>query len=347
MKIRIEQFLEMASASPVLDVRTPAEFAIGHIPGATNFPLFQDEERKIIGTIYKNHGHIKAVLAGLNFVKDRMTIMINEAMNYSHNEAILLHCWRGGMRSESVAWLLNSARIPTHTLSGGYKSFRNYALAFFEQKLNLAVISGPTGAGKTEILQKLKDKGEQVIDLEKLAEHKGSVFGGIGKEQQPSSEHFQNLLFQEAKYFDLAKRVWIEDESLLIGRVSVPEGLWKQMVRAPRVRILINKNTRIQRLVNDYGSQDMSKLADGITRLEKRLGNKSMNDALHALKNGNLDETADILLTYYDKAYLNSFEKKKDTEWIRIESDDFSINSIAEQLITKAYPQTSEANYDR
>ena len=346
VKIQAEQFLELAKTNPILDVRTPAEFEIGHIPGAKNFPLFGNEERKMIGTAYKKQGHSKAVLMGLDFVKDRMTSMVKEAMTYTYNDAVLLHCWRGGMRSDSVSWLLKSARIATHTLSGGYKSFRNFALDFFEQKLHLIVLSGPTGAGKTEILQKLKSKGEQVIDLENLAQHKGSVFGGIGKEQQPSSEHFQNLLFQEVRNFDLTKRVWIEDENPVIGRVAVPEGLWKQMVIAPRVRILVNKKTRIQRLINDYGNQDISKLSDGITRLEKRLGNKLMNGALTALKLGNLGETAEILLTYYDKAYMNSFEKKKNTHWMSIEPNEFNLNSITEEILAKANPKTSEANYD-
>lgn len=334
-KLKIEDFLELSRSNPILDVRTPSEFEIGHIPGAHNFPLFSDDERRTIGTIYKKEGHFKAILLGLDLVKDRLAEMVKDAVKYNSGDAIMVHCWRGGLRSESIAWLLSTARIKTYVLEGGYKSYRNFALDYFCRNLNIAILSGATGTGKTEILKYLKEKGEQVIDLENLALHKGSVFGGIGQKAQPTSEHFQNLLYNEISDLDPQRIIWLEDENPVIGKVAIPEGLWKQMVKAPRVRIMAEKENRINRIVAEYAGQDFKQLCKGIAMLEKRLGNKAMNDAITNLQSGNPEIAVDILLTYYDKAYENSFQKKKETEWFSIEMKSQNISSIGDEIIGK------------
>lgn len=336
MIIDIDEFLELSSSNPILDVRSPAEFEYGHIPGARNFPLFDNDERKEIGITYKQTGREKAVLKGLDLVKDRMTQMVEDAGRLNYESTVLVHCWRGGLRSESVSWLLKVAGLPVNTLDGGYKSYRNKVLSYFNQPLKIAILSGSTGSGKTEILNALETRGEQVVDLEALASHKGSVFGGIGQGKQPSSEHFQNLVFEKFRNLDPEKIIWIEDESPVIGNAAIPETLWRQMLKARRVKIEIDKEARIERLVSEYGEQDLQKIVEAIPKLEKRLGNKNMNDAIEAVKKNDLKCAASILLTYYDKAYDNSFSRKKLTQWFEVSRGSFDLDSIISEIIEKA-----------
>ena len=184
-------FWALSREQVVLDVRSPSEFAQGHVPGAINLPLFDDAQRADIGTIYKNSGKDAAVLRGLRHAGLKMADLVVQAKAIAEGRnSVLVHCWRGGMRSQSVGWLLRTAGMDPLVLDGGYKAFRQFARATFEVPWNLRVISGLTGAGKTRVLLLLKDVGEQVVDLEGLANHRGSAFGGIGQPNQPSTEQF-------------------------------------------------------------------------------------------------------------------------------------------------------------
>lgn len=305
-RIEVHEFLKLAGQNPVIDVRSPAEFEYGRIPGAMNMPLFENEERAEIGTLYKQKGKELAIKRGLEIVGPKMRRMVETAEALPYKEALLVHCWRGGMRSGSVAWLLETYGLPVLTLNGGYKSFRGHVLEQFEVPLRLMVITGPTGSGKTELLGALRESGEQVIDLEGLAHHKGSVFGELGQVAQPSSEHFQNGLFWELRNFDPARTIWLEDESIGIGKVMIPEPFWRQMGKSPRVHFRMDRNVRISRLVREYGSFPAEVLAAKINLLEKRLGGQHAKEAITALKDGNLAAVADKLLVYYDKAYSNA-----------------------------------------
>ena len=202
-KIDIENFLQLSNEFPVLDARSPSEYAHAHIPGAFSVPIFTDEQRKIIGTAYKKESRQVAVNHGLNYFSERMKVIPGEVENLArfHNKnsgsqtkTFLVHCWRGGMRSDAVAWLLNLYGYKIYLLKGGYKVFRRWALAQFEKEYSLKVLGGFTGSGKTEVLKELSRMGEKIIDLEGLANHKGSAFGSLGEEIQPSSEMFENLL---------------------------------------------------------------------------------------------------------------------------------------------------------
>lgn len=196
----IENFLKHSVGFPLIDVRSPSEYAHAHIPGAVSIPLFSDEERKIIGTAYKQQGREVAVNEGLDFFSKRLKQIQPEALKLFHkseeneNPVFYIHCWRGGMRSGAVAWLLSLYGYKVVVLKGGYKSFRNWVLAQFEKEYSFKILGGFTGSGKTEVLNELAQLGEKTIDLEMLAHHKGSAFGSLGMPAQPSEEMFENKL---------------------------------------------------------------------------------------------------------------------------------------------------------
>lgn len=306
-----EEFMVLSKSLPIIDVRSPGEFAEGHITGAINIPVFNDDERAIIGTIYKTRGRIPAVEKGLEIVGPKMALFARNALKLAKSGKLLVHCWRGGMRSESMTWLFERVGIECFILQGGYKSYRNYLLEKSGNIPHLIVVEGYTGSGKTDILRSLKTHGEQIIDLEKSANHKGSVFGGIGQEMQPTTQQFQNNLFHEILKFDLSKRVWIEGESQTVGRVFLPDPLWERMNTAQNIEILIPRSERISRLVAEYGSLPEELMENAITSIVKRLGDLRMQDILRCYREKDFESVADKLLEYYDQTYQYSRDKYK------------------------------------
>ena len=227
------ELFTITAGNPIIDVRTPAEFAAGNIPGAINIPLFTNDERAEVGTLYKQVSQRSAFLRALDIVGPKMSELVKQASAIKYNDKLIIQCWRGGMRSESVAWLLNTAGIPATKVVGGYKGFRRYAASIINKDWKFRVITACTGSGKTELLLKLKEMGEQTIDLEGLANHKGSVFGGMGHTPQPTTEQFENDLFWAIKDFDVNRTIWVEDESACIGHVYVPQEFYKRMHFSP------------------------------------------------------------------------------------------------------------------
>jgi tRNA 2-selenouridine synthase len=236
--LSIQQFLDDSKGFTVLDVRSPGEYSHAHIPGAYSLPLFSDEERKIVGTAYKQQSREQAIKHGLDFFGSRMRRMIDEVESLtkskgkSKKQKVFVHCWRGGMRSGAVSWLLDLYGFEVYLLGGGYKAYRNWVLQQFEKEYELKIVGGYTGSGKTQIIHQLKESGQSVIDLEGLANHKGSAFGGIGQPLQPRQEMFENMLASDlaAKYSDI---IWLEDESQRIGSLTIPPALWKTMRSQP------------------------------------------------------------------------------------------------------------------
>ncbi|MEO9209592.1 MAG: tRNA 2-selenouridine(34) synthase MnmH, partial [Ginsengibacter sp.] len=204
--IHIENFISLSREWPVFDVRSPSEYLHAHIPGAFSLPIFSDEQRKVIGTAYKKESREKAVHYGLNYFSERMKSVLEEVKNILEKDSpfseqkILLHCWRGGMRSQTMAWLLSLYGYQVFLLDGGYKSYRNWTLAQFEKKYPLKILGGYTGSGKTETLLEMKRQGLSVIDLEGIAHHKGSAFGSLGQGAQPSQEMFENILEKDSPF---------------------------------------------------------------------------------------------------------------------------------------------------
>ena len=302
MTIPPEEFIEQSKYYPIIDVRSEGEYEHGHIPGAINIPLFNNEERATVGTIYKQNGKQQAVIKGLEFVGSKMASFVKQALKLK-SENILLYCWRGGMRSNSMAWLFETIDLKTFVLQGGYKAYRNYILNSFANPLKLIVLCGYTGAGKTDILTALEQNGEQIIDLEQLANHKGSVFGALGQLKQPSSEMFDNLLFEKTSHLDKSLPIWIEDEGNNIGSVYINNTFWEQIQKAPAVIADTDYNIRLNRLVKEYACFPKEDLKTAIKKIEKRLGFDKCNQALKECDVENYRAAAEICLTYYDKAY--------------------------------------------
>lgn len=302
-KLEPELFLDIARSATVIDVRSPKEYIQGHIPGAMNLPLFSDEERAVVGTTYTKKGKDAALLSGLEFVGPKMTDFVLTARKYETNNKILVHCWRGGMRSEAMAWLLQFAGLETQLLSGGYKAYRRYIREAYSKGPQVIMLGGMTGSGKTELLRFLEKQGEQVIDLEALARHKGSAFGSLGQSEQPTNEQFENNLAEQWLSLDASKPVWIEDESLNVGKVIIPEGLFQQMKVAPLVLLDVPFEERVERLALEYGSFAAGTLTDILQKISRRVGNEMAGAAINALNDGDVKTAVAMVLKYYDKTY--------------------------------------------
>jgi len=329
----VSDFLEKSTLLPIIDVRSPAEYAHAHILGAINVPLFDNAERARVGTYYKQIGRDAAVLLGLELVGPKLANFVKTARQIAPNGEVLVHCWRGGMRSGSFAWLLETAGFKTHTLAGGYKAYRNCVLAAFEQPFQILILGGKTGSGKTEILHELKKTGGQVIDLEYIANHKGSSYGAIGQAVQPSSEQFENNIYRQWQALDPTRPLWLEDESRSIGNCIVPQGLWEQMCNAPVAFIDVPKAARVARLVQEYACYDHTLLLQATDRIKNRLGGQHHKAALEALDRRDYAQVADLTLNYYDKAYLHGFEKRETSTMYTIEIQEDSPTKTAETLL--------------
>ena len=302
-------FLELSASVPIVDVRSPGEFKHGHIPGAFNIPLFSDEQRAEVGIKYNREGREKAIIKGLELIGASMAKKLSDALTLAHDKKLLVHCWRGGMRSESMAWLFSLGGIEVEILDGGYKSYRNFVLVKLSKKRRMIVLGGLTGSGKTEILKYLASTGNRVINLEGLANHKGSAFGALGQEPQPGSEYFSNLVFNELVKFGASEIVWIEDESLSIGTVFIPEQLYSQMQKAPLIAVLMDIKTRIPRLSAEYSTLPKTDLIASVQKISKRLGGDNTREAIMAIERDDFEQAIEITLKYYDKAYMYGLEK--------------------------------------
>ncbi len=318
-KITITELLKQANRYPVLDVRSPGEYSKAHIPGAFSLPLFSDEELKIVGTAYKQESKEAAIKIGLAFFGKKMVQLVEDAEKIiaqhisagtTGEKAVVVHCWRGGMRSAGMAWLLDLYGIKVYTLTGGYKSFRRWCQLQFARAYPFKIIGGYTGSGKTAILNALKSNGCNVIDLEALAQHKGSVFGHLGEAAQPSQEMFENRLALELATVAGGGDTWLEDESMRIGNISIPPPLFKYLQTRPVYFLEIPFQQRLDYIVNGYGRFEKEQLAESILRIKKRLGGLETKTALLCLEEGNMAGCFSILLRYYDKYYLKGLAQK-------------------------------------
>jgi len=321
-KIDIERFLLLAESTAMIDVRSPAEFRNGHIPGAINIPLFNDEERAIVGTLYKQKGSKEALIRGLEITAFKMKDLAITAKKAVRKNKLLVYCWRGGMRSAAMAWWFEQHDIQCEILDGGYKSFRRYVLKSFDLPYNLRIVGGYTGSGKTEILKCIKEKGEQVLDLEGLAHHKGSAFGNLGELPQPKTEHFENLLYHELSVMDSEKVIWVEDESHNIGKVFIPNQFFNQMREAPAVFVKRDLNTRLNFLVKNYGKFSFEELKISLEKIKKRIGGQNFKEAVKCLENGDYRRVAEIALFYYDKTYEYGINQRNREKVIPLEIGD-------------------------
>lgn len=385
--ISVQQFLELARNNPVIDVRAPLEFNNGHVPSAHNIPLFSDDERAVIGTIYKQQGKNEAIRVGLEFVGPQLTGYIEqtkkiiETVSYlprsnpsihlpvvgtqderllkdvsslvvsvlsdseeciepferhPQNQNVLVYCARGGMRSKSFGMLLATCGYTVYQLQGGYKAFKKYLRETAAQPHTFVVLGGKTGCGKTNLLRALKKRGEQVLDLEALANHKGSVFGALGEQPQPPQETFMVNCCCELMHYERNKIIWIEKESYKIGNLTIPHEIWHQMQDAPVLYVDIPQQQRIQNLMRDYGSWDRELIKSSIQRLNKKIGGARVKELCAKIDVGNLEDVARSLLDYYDQLYEYSLQKNIHHNIVHLYFEHETVAEQAEKLIACA-----------
>ncbi|MBS1586582.1 MAG: tRNA 2-selenouridine(34) synthase MnmH [Bacteroidetes bacterium] len=317
-KIDIEAFLAMADEHPVLDVRSPGEYKHARIPGAFSLPLFTDDERKVVGTTYKQQSREDAIKIGLDYFGPKMRRMVEEveaivSERQNESKTVLVHCWRGGMRSAGVAWLLDLYGFKVYTLAGGYKAYRNWVLQQFSKSYPFVVLGGYTGSGKTIVLKELQRKGETIIDLEQIACHKGSAFGALDMPVQPTQEMFDNLLATELRRVMRSNpdRIWLEDESQRIGLTNLPKAFWDNMRKASVYFLDVPFEVRLDHITGEYGRAKKEELVNAVIRIQKRLGGLDTKNAINFLLEDNHKEAFRVLLRYYDKYYNKALQARE------------------------------------
>lgn len=307
-EITVKEALALPGAK-LIDVRSESEFLEATLPGAVNIPLLKDEERAVVGTLYKHEGVNLARQKGLEFVSPRLPHIIKEFQDISGVGQLVVFCWRGGMRSKSVCSVLESVGIPVYRLVGGFKAYRRYVNEYLNRVLphKAVVIHGNTGVGKTELLEELEKLALPAVDLEGLANNRGSVFGQIGLEPQPSQKMFDGLLVQELAFWEPRGYIIVECESRRIGRILLPDSLVQAMSSAVRILAYSSIEARTDRIIRIYGGasdKNKTELKAALMSLTQRLGKTKVAELVELLENGHLNEVVGYLLVnYYDPLY--------------------------------------------
>ncbi|HET7580508.1 MAG TPA: tRNA 2-selenouridine(34) synthase MnmH [Bacillales bacterium] len=298
---------------PVVDVRTPAEFAEFHIPGAVNLPIFTNDERAQVGTTYTQISKDAAKELGLELVSDKLPGLFQniKELHQESGQDVILHCWRGGMRSRTIAALMNSLGLPCRQLEGGIRSFRKLVMkelgAFAETAPPFVVLEGLTGTRKTDILAQLEQEGYPVVDLEGMAGHRGSAFGAIGLKQN-SQKQFESLLWQRLNELKDAPYLIIEAESKRIGNVILPDFVLERKQAGSRIHMTYPFQKRVKSIYEEYEPEQHEKeFRDAVFRVEKRMGTEIRKDLMKAMEARDYFQVIAILLeNYYDPRYQHS-----------------------------------------
>jgi len=294
----------------LLDVRSPAEYDHAHIPGAISFPLFSNEERAQVGTCYKQRGRDLAVELGLQIVGPKLASFVQHAKQLTRDRLLRIHCWRGGMRSGSMAWLMETAGFQVAVLDKGYKGFRQWVRETLAVEKNILTLGGMTGSGKTAVLHELANQGEQILDLEALANHRGSSYGALGLPPQPSTEQFENLIAMEWAKLDSIHPIWIEAESRMIGTCRVPDEIFRPLQQAPILQLERSRPERIANLMQVYGSANQVDLIKATERIARRIGGQHAKVAIEQIQHNHLESAIALVLDYYDKTYQYDLQKR-------------------------------------
>jgi len=342
----IEEILEKGLENfSIIDVRSPGEFKEDHIPNAINIPLLDDEERKEIGIIYKHIGPEKAKLRGVEIVSPKLPEFIKAIHQiYKKNKPVVIYCWRGGLRSEAFVTFARLAGISVSKLMGGYKSFRKFVSKYFEnidKNITFITLFGPTCSGKTEILESINQKGYPVVNFEKCARHKGSVFGHIGEEDYP---YITQKKFESEIFFSMFKNksnlYFVEGESKKIGKVTIPNSLFDKIKNAYKVYIDADINFRVKFAIETYKPQLYEKdIYESLKKIQRYLNKKTFEKLITFLNQKNFEDfTKEIMLNYYDPLYKNGIKERIDYQ-IKLSN----IEDAADELI-KLYKKIN--NFD-
>jgi tRNA 2-selenouridine synthase len=333
----IDDWLVTTSSLPVIDVRSEGEYSHANIPTSSSLPLLNNEERAIVGTIYKQQGNEAAVLKGYELVGHKFEKYIQQAKIIAPQKELGVYCWRGGLRSNIMAFVLHTAGFKVHLLKGGYKNYRAWVIEQLNTPKNVVVIGGKTGSGKTSIIHMLKHQGAQVINLEELANHRGSAFGALGMPAQPSAEQFENNLASKWCRLKTTSPVFIENESRTIGSVVIPLPIFELMKQAITIAIDIPFELRVQHIIALYGKYGKQELEWCTQKLAKRLGDLRLRQALEFLSENDLEQWATLLLQYYDKTYEygNSLRQKEKLKHAYF--DTFDAEKIVTSILTNTY----------
>lgn len=329
----VSTFLTLAKKHPVLDARSEGEYKQGHITGAISFPILNNEERALVGNCYKQKGHNAAVLLGYELAGPKFKLFIEQAFTLFPHKKVLLHCFRGGLRSKIMAWVLHTAGFDITLLHGGYKAYRNYVAEQFLKPYQFLVLGGYTGSEKTPILHMLASVGEIIIDIESLANHRGSAYGAIGLPEQPTNEQFENNLAMALVEAGTEKIIWIEDESRKTGTVVLPEQIYMAKMNAPLLFIDKTRQERMQSIIELYGSFDKEQLINATQKIEKKIGNLRMRQAIESIATNDYPAWLNIVLAYYDQTYSFGIAKRLKEKLIRIKAAN---NDMYVQQLLKA-----------
>ncbi len=333
-EITVEEALALPGAK-LVDTRAENEYAEATIPGAINIPLLQDDERSAVGTAYRQEGVNAAKRLGLEMVSPRLPEMVKQYQELAGSGPLVVFCWRGGLRSKSISSVLETVGIPVFRLIGGYKAYRRYVNEYLNRPLphKVAVIHGLTGVGKTEILRELRQRSAPAVDLEGLANNRGSVFGQIGMDPQPSQKMFEGLLVRELDFWAGAGYVIVECESRRIGRIILPESLVEAMRSGVKILAYCSLEMRVARIIMMYGSDSAANreaLKQAILALGQRVGRKKADEFGRMVDNGELDEVVRYLLVnYYDPLY--KYPSQPDSEY-DLSVDTAEIQTAAGQI---------------
>jgi tRNA 2-selenouridine synthase len=338
-------FLATNESDPIVDVRSPAEFLQGHIPGAINIPLFSDAERAEVGKLYVQSGRDYAIIRGLDIILPKTSKVLATLRTLTSAKKLRMYCWRGGMRSINMAWMFETNGYSVSLLTGGYKTYRKYIRTSLDEKANVVVLGGFTGSGKTEILNRLVEFNEQVIDLEKLASHKGSAFGGIGLPGQPSNEQFENDLFKIWMNLDKSRFIWLEDESRMIGRVTLPDPVVRKILESPLIILEVPQEVRVKRLVGEYAGIDDRLLREAVMKIEARLGKPRAKGALVSIQEKNYAAVAGQVLAYYDETYSFSINRRQNQQRYNYPVGNYNTVEIASGLSEFAHKHLKNGSY--
>lgn len=317
--IIIEEVLKLDQ--PIyIDMRSPAEFSIGHILGAINIPIFSNEERVTVGTLYRQFGVEQAKELGLSIASSKLPRIVAQIQGfYKTGRPIIVYCWRGGMRSKSIVTILNLMGIKAFQLVGGYKAYRRHVLdRLMNFKINpqIIVLCGSTGVGKTSLLEILRKKNIPIIDLEQLANHRGSVFGQIGLGKSTTAQFFDAALLMELENLNEQPYIIVECESKRIGNVYLPECLHQAMQHGLQILVHTDIEIRISRLIAEYTDLNKTHAPEilmSLKALTKRLGKAKMEELVGDFEQGKTRTVVGTLLTnYYDPLYGYEKLTKKD-----------------------------------